>query len=645
MVSVPKMLAGLGVGYAGWKYLDGKYQLAKDFHDIKKILPGIIRVSKIVKDPEGSLIKYWYETLSKPGQLEKRMIIAADDGRILTFRDVEEQSNKVAHWALSKGWAPGTVVSLMMDNRVEFTPLWLGLAKVGIVTAFINTNLRGKPMAHAIQSGGAVAAIFGTEHAEVAQVSVDQIREGGVKTLISYGSGSPAGVALPDMFDESLDESLPPMPTSATDDKIWKERLISDPCFYIYTSGTTGLPKACKMSHYKLCAIAPVTCPMFEIQETDTIYSSGLPLYHGAANIAVLAAIYLGCTVCSRVKFSASSHWEDCAKYNVTAMQYIGELCRYLLAAPPRDADKGHQVRIAFGNGLRPEIWDQFQRRFNIPEIGEIYGATEANSGCYNHCKNYEGQGAVGRAGAVLGALFATKILRFDIEADEVVRDKTGLCIEADFNEVGELVAPIRELQAAHGKMENFEGYTNVEATEKKILRDVFKKGDQYFRSGDLLKRDEKGYFYFVDRIGDTFRWKGENVSTMEVSEVISSFPGVVDANVLGVQIPGKDGRAGLVVLTVEEGTELNANFRQEFATYCRANLPGYSVPVFVRIPPSGTVNVTGTFKHQKVEYRNQGCDPNGIPDDMWWYDPSTGSFEEYGSDQHQKISSGMAKL
>jgi len=645
MSALPKALAGLVGGYATWKYLDGKYQLSRDIHDIKKILPGIIHVAKTIKDPEGSLIKYWYTTLAKPGQVDKVMIISADDGRKLTFGDVEAMSNRVAHWALSKGWKPGTAVSVMMDNRPEFTPLWLGLAKVGVVAAFINTNLRGKPMTHAISAASAVAAIFGTEHAEVAQESLDVIREGGVQTVISYGSGGPAGKALPDGFDESLDMSLQGKPEDATDHNIWKNRGIQEACFFIYTSGTTGLPKACKMSHYKLCAIAPVTCPMFELLESDIIYSSGLPLYHGAANIGVLAAITIGCTVCNRVKFSASQHWEDCATHNVTAMQYIGELCRYLLAQPSRPAEAEHKIRIAFGNGLRPEIWNEFQRRFHIPEIGEIYGATEANSGCYNHCKNYEGQGAVGRAGAILSRMFATKIVRYNVEEDDVVRDpQTGLCMECEYDEVGELVAPIRTLDTANGKMDNFEGYTNKEATEKKILRDVFTKGDQYFRSGDLLRRDNQGFFYFVDRIGDTFRWKGENVSTMEVSEVISSLDGVVDANVLGVQVPGKDGRAGMVVLTTEDGTVPDADFRQQLATHCKKNLPTYSIPVFVRLV-SGGMNITGTFKHQKVEYRNQGCDPSSIEDEMWWYNASSSNYEPYGNEEYTRIIGGHSKL
>lgn len=231
-------------------------------------------------------------------------------------------------------------------------------------------------------------------------------------------------------------------------------------------------------------------------------------------------------------------------------------------------------------------------------------------------------------------------IVKFDVENEEPIRDKNGFCIECDYNEPGELIAPIRKIQTSTGEIDDFEGYTNKEASEKKIARNVFKKGDSYFRTGDLIRRDSKGYFYFVDRIGDTFRWKGENVSTMEVSEVLSAFPGIVDANVYGVQVPGKDGRACMVALTLEDGTELDPT---KLATYCRANLPAYAIPCFIRFLKN--VNLTGTFKHQKVEYRNEGCDPAKVKDSMWWYNVATSVFEKYEAEQFDSIAAGRSKL
>merc|ERR1740138_1161511 len=216
-------------------------------------------------------------------------------------------------------------------------------------------------------------------------------------------------------------------------------------------------------------------------------------------------------------------------------------------------------------------------------------------------------------------------IVKFDVESEQPIRGKDGLCMECGPDEQGELVAPIKKIPGT--EVDNFEGYTSAEATAKKVLNDVFIKGDRFFRTGDLIKKDRKGYYYFVDRIGDTFRWKGENVSTMEVSEVLSTFPGVVDANVYGAAVPGQDGRACMVAITLEPEADIDPN---KFATYCRANLPSYSLPVFVRFLPN-EVNLTGTFKHQKVEYRNEGCDPHRVKDQMWWFNIAKNTFEPYG--------------
>ena len=264
-------------------------------------------------------------------------------------------------------------------------------------------------------------------------------------------------------------------------------------------------------------------------------------------------------------------------------MQYIGELCRYLLAAQPNPAEKQHRLRVAVGNGLRPEIWNDFQRRNNIPEIGEFYGATEGNAFTFNHCKNYTSQGAVGKSGALLQTLKPMHIVKFDVENEEPVRDpKTGYCVVVTDGTPGELISPITNIPTSDGTTPDFEGYTSKEATEKKVLRNVFKQGDSYFRTGDLLRRKD-GLTYFVDRIGDTFRWKGENVSTMEVSEVLSTYPGILEASVYGVEVPRADGRACMVALRMHEGQTLCP---EKFATYVKANLPPYSVCPFP-FPPA----------------------------------------------------------
>jgi len=322
--------------------------------------------------------------------------------------------------------------------------------------------------------------------------------------------------------------------------------------------------------------------------------------------------LHSGASMALRSKFSLSNFWDDCLESKATVVQYIGELCRYLVGAPKKDTDNKHSVRIAIGNGLRPEIWNEFQDRFNIPQIGEFYGSTEGNAALLNHCTEKHHRGAVGQMGPLLWKLSGMKLVKFDVLKEEPIKDKNGFCIECGPNEAGELLGEID----TSDPMKGFDGYHgNAKATQSKILKDAFKKGDAYFRTGDLLKRDTRGCWFFVDRIGDTFRWKGENVSTTEVTEVISVFPGMKEVNVYGVAIPGMDGRAccaGVVVSEVDW---------EKFAKHCKDNLPVYAQPLFLRILPK--IDITGTFKHQKVELRTEGCDVTKVKDPMFWFDPA----------------------
>jgi fatty-acyl-CoA synthase len=641
--SVQKAAGAAAVAYVAWKFVDGKYQISKDIDVMWGGIGGMMKINGLIKRPGANFIMSWYETLAVPGMRERAAFIQAETGRTVTFKELEELSNRVGNWAISQGIKAGDTVALMMDNRPEYAAVWIGLCKAGCKIALINTNLKGKPLVHAMTTAlSSVGVIFGTEHAEAVEASADDLRSGGLSFVASFGGGGTAGVEKPAFCDVSLDDALASAQSKPVDEARRKHMKVTDPCYYIYTSGTTGLPKACNMSHFKVMGMGSL-CGMVRVQPGDAVYGSGLPMYHTAANLGIGHALNHGSTYVIRAKFSATQHWDDCAKYNCVAMQYIGELCRYLLSHPGGPSDKSHKLRVAFGNGLRPEIWDEFQRRFNVPEILEFYGATEGAGALMNYCKNYEGQGAVGWQGPFMKKIMPTKIVKFDVENEKPVRDaKTGFCIECAVNEPGELVNPVRDMMdTGGGKISNFEGYTSKEATEKKLLRDAFAKGDTWYRSGDLLRKDEKGYYFFVDRIGDTFRWKGENVSTMEVSEVLSTFEGIVDANVYGAQVPGKDGRACMVAITLAPGVKLDP---RTFATYCRANLPTYSVPLFVRFL-ADDINITGTFKHQKVDYRNAGCDPAKITDEVWWFNNESGIYEPYGPEIYAKISAGQSKL
>jgi acyl-CoA synthetase (AMP-forming)/AMP-acid ligase II len=391
------------LSYAGWKYADGKYNLAADFKLMKAAAGAMGPIRKMIAEPGGSVVKLWYMNISEPGRESKAMCIDAATGRKTTFGEVEALSNKIGHWALQAGIKKGECVSVMMDNRAEYIATWLGLAKVGILSALINTNIKGKPLVHSISAANSVCAIFGSEHLATAGEVANELREGGVRLMLSFAAGSAVDAAgpLPEFLNGNLDEVMFSCPSTKLSDDLRQSVAVSDTLFYIYTSGTTGLPKPCKVSHIKWMNFSGMM-PWLGCSSEDIVYGSGLPMYHSGANLGVNHTVRSGATLVIRQKFTARQHWEDCTTYGCTVMQYIGELCRYLLVPPPREAEKTHKIRIAVGNGLRPEIWNEFQRRFNVPEIGEFYGATEGNAGCINHCRNYEGQGAVGRAGALM---------------------------------------------------------------------------------------------------------------------------------------------------------------------------------------------------------------------------------------------------
>ncbi|HET9160048.1 MAG TPA: AMP-binding protein, partial [Caulobacteraceae bacterium] len=327
----------------------------------------------------------------------------------------------------------------------------------------------------------------------------------------------------------------------------------------------------------------------------DRIYVP-LPLYHATGGVcAIGAALLNGGSVVLKRRFTVSHFWDDVVAENCTMFVYIGELCRYLVNQPEHPNERAHKIRLAFGNGLRPEVWETLQSRFNIPEILEFYGATEGNVSMFN----FDGKvGAVGRAPRWLRASFNFRIIRFDVEREEPVRGANGLCIEAAPEEVGECVGRI-----GADARQAYAGYADKIASEKKIVHDVFDKGDAFFATGDLMKKDADGYFYFVDRIGDTFRWKGENVSTSEVAGVLASAPGVKEATVYGVAVDGQEGRAGMASLVVDGDFDLKA-----FSALIDAQLPAYARPIFLRLQPE--IETTGTFKYRKLDLMADGYDP-----------------------------------
>jgi fatty-acyl-CoA synthase len=540
--------------------------------------------------------------------------------QVITYRALNEGANRYAHWARGLGIRRGDVAALLMENRPEFLMAWLGLIKLGGVVALINTNLRGAPLAHSFAVTSPKLAIVG---AELAQPYRDAEPLLEAKPLPWSAGARVAGY-------EDLDAALAAQPTT-NPDMAWRDGLtLKDRAFYIYTSGTTGLPKAANISHMRMFFMMVGFSGALGAKESDRIYDV-LPLYHSAGGIAALGPAFLnGGSVVIRRKFSVQEFWEYCFHYKPTFFQYIGELCRYLLNAPPGAHERDHQLRAIIGNGLRPEIWARFQERFAIPKIVEFYGATEGNVSFLNYDGN---AGAVGRLPGYMKRIVKSRIVRFDVAREMPVRGADGFCIECADDEVGEGLGQIHE-EAGR----NFEGYTRAADTQKKILRDVFEKGDSWFRTGDLLRRDKHGYIYFVDRIGDTFRWKGENVATSEVAEALGVVPGVKEANVYGVAIPGMDGRAGMAALVTDNAFDVRS-----LATDLARNLASYARPVFIRLQPE--IEITGTFKQRKVDLVAEGFDPERIAVPLYWLNPASGTYEPLDADAYRAIVSGAVRF
>jgi fatty-acyl-CoA synthase len=408
---------------------------------------------------------------------------------------------------------------------------------------------------------------------------------------------------------------------------------IEDRALYIYTSGTTGLPKAANINHYRVMLASSAFAGVMDTKPTDRMYDC-LPMYHTVGGLVATGSVLLnGGSVVIREKFSAREFWDDVVRHECTLFQYIGELCRYLVHSPPNPNETKHRLRMACGNGLRPDLWAEFKTRFRIPHILEFYGATEGNVNIFN----FEGkQGAVGRVPWFVAHRFPIAVVRFDVEHQQPVRNAEGFCERCDADEPGEVIGRIVNDPERPGN--RFEGYAAANQNENKILQDVFEKGDAWFRTGDLMRKDERGYFYFVDRVGDTFRWKGENVSTSEVAEAINTFPGVEDANVYGVTVVGRDGRAGMAAIVCEGQCDLGA-----LHAHLRANLPDYARPLFLRIQPK--IEVTGTFKQKKVDLVREGFNPAATSDPIYFNDPQTKAFVRLNPALYRSIESGEVRL
>ena len=554
---------------------------------MRRLMRGYERVAKFARD-----LPY-----TAADRLEERAVDAGDEPFILfedqsiSYAQMNARANRVANAATAAGLGKGDVVALLMLNRPEFVMMWLGLAKAGIVTALLNTTATGDVLVHALRQVGAKALIVGSElAATVAGMPADTL-----PALILEQSETGADRSTNGWRD--LDAAMAQASDANLDRPARAGVIMSDPLYLIFTSGTTGLPKAAKMSHMRYLNAGEMMAGLMEFGSGDTFYCV-LPLYHGAGGMVVPSvAMATGRPFVLRRKFSRTGFWDDVRRHRITAVYYIGEVVRYLLATPPAADDRDHSLRVMTGAGLKPDVWTAFTERFGIHNVIEGLGSTEANYGITNVDNRV---GSVGRIPYPQAT--NVRILKYDVERGEHVRDDTGGYVLARPHEVGEVVAEVLDGTGVGGF---FEGYTSAEATEAKLIRDLFTPGDRWFRSGDLVRFDEEDYFFFVDRVGDTFRWKSENVSTAEVETVLSGFAGPSVVNVYGVSIPGTEGRAGMVALTYPEDAAFDG---AGFYAYAASHLAHYAMPVFVRL--AAAADMTSTFKLRKVELQREGYDP-----------------------------------
>ncbi|ERE84548.1 long-chain fatty acid transport protein 6 [Cricetulus griseus] len=476
------------------------------------------------------------------------------EGHVYTYEDVDKRSNRVAHAFLDhSSLKRGDVVALLMSNEPDFIHVWFGLAKLGCVVAFLNSNIRFNSLIHCICTCEPTAVVVGEGLPKAAVISQLQVLKG------SFG--------------------------------LWAFGCTADDIIYIT-----------------------------------------LPLYHSSgALLGIGGCIELGATCVLKKKFSASQFWNDCKKYNVTVFQYIGELCRYLCKQPQREGEKDHQVRLAVGNGMSNDVWRQFLDRFGNIKMCEFYGATEGNICFMNHTGKI---GSVGRANFFYKLFFAFELIRYDFQKDEPMRNDEGWCHRVRTGEPGLLISRV------HTKNPFFGYAGSYKHTKSKLLFDVFKKGDVYFNTGDLMVQDHENFLYFWDRIGDTFRWKGENVATTEVADVIGRLDFIQEANVYGVPVPGYEGKAGMtsIILKPNKSLDLEKMYDQVVTS-----LPAYACPRFLRIQDK--METTGTFKLQKMQLVEEGFHPLKISDPLYFMDNLKKSYVPLTKEIYNQIMVEELKL
>ena len=581
--------------------------------DIGRILKGVYHLASAKPDKYQSLGRMFEIRAS---QHPNHCFLHYED-RQYTYQAFNQWSNQICHYLSSQGIKSGDTVALMMENRPETLACVLAITKLGAIVSMINTTQRDDVLIHSLTTMPSKMAIIGEECIEAFTHIKNNLGQDSQSQhfYMADGTSKPA----PNGF---IDLSLASKDQATSNPESTKKIQMKQTAYYIFTSGTTGLPKASILTHFRwIKAMGAFGLSAFRIRKDDVYYVC-LPLYHNnALTVSWASIVGAGATMVLARKFSASRFWDDCRHYGVTAFCYIGELCRYLLNQPEKDNDRNHNVRVIGGNGLRPDIWMKFKKRFAIPQIMELYGASECNIAFVNNLNLDMTAGY---------CPMSFNVIKYDIEQDSPVLNKEGFMIPVAKGETGLLIAEVT-------KRSPYEGYTNTKANKSKVLNNVFKKGDTYFNSGDLVQKQGYKHVAFVDRLGDTFRWKGENVATTEVEEVANQFPQIQNSVAYGVQIPHTDGRAGMAAITLN--TPLHEFDIKGFTHHIKSKLPNYAVPIFIRIRP--TQEITGTFKYKKGTLKSDGFDFESFNEPVFVLLPGQSQYQAIDNQLNGELKQG----
>lgn len=533
-----------------------------------------------------------------------------------TWQKLNQVSNQVANYFLKSGFKSGDTIAIMMENSLEILYVPIGINKIQGIVSYINIHQRKKALVHAFRISEPKWMMVDGDCLPFLLEIFDEINFDKNRVFVVNNSNLIDHNFI--NFEIEIERGLYENPLTTYNSNLFT---IST---NIFTSGTTGLPKAAPQNNVRL--INPFTRVAMKLTQDDIIYCP-LPLYHSHALVNGWGtSLQIGCTYSFRKRFSASYFWKDIKKHNATCFYYIGEIPRYLLNRPKSEYVENNAMKQMFGLGLRKEIWDIFKSRFKIERIHEFYGATDGAGGLYN---------IEGRSG-MLGKITSPgvhAVVKINQDTSEFIKDENGFLLHCKPGETGMLLVAISENS-------NYLGYKDKNQTEKRIIRNAFENDIIYLNTGDLINLHEDNWVSFADRAGDTFRWKGENISTLEVENILNSIPEIEICNVYGVEIPKHEGRAGMVAIKLKKSGKFNP---KTFADFIIENLPKYSIPIFVRI--QNELEFTGTHKLRKINLRKESYDINIIKDTIYLWNPITQSYKNLGIDDYTNLLLGKMNI